>query len=173
MTRTPVPLPPREELQRVFLYSPSSGELIWRARDDVPRRVRKRFAGKPAGHKSNRGYVQVWAWGRLYLAHRIVWKMHHGDEPAILDHIDGDPANNRIENLRPASQVQNQANRKRTRGRELPKGVRRTTAGNFLAVITARGHRGRYLGTFPTVEQAQAAYFREAQAAHGEYARAE
>lgn len=173
MTRTPVPLPPREELQRVFLYSPSSGELIWRARDDVPRRVRKRFAGKPAGHKSGRGYVQVWVWGRLYLAHRVVWKMHHGDEPAILDHIDGNPANNRIENLRPANQVQNQANRKRTRGRALPKGVLGTPAGSFIAVITIPGRKKFHIGTFTTVEQAQAAYFREAQAAHGEYARAE
>jgi hypothetical protein len=48
------------------------------------------------------------------LSHRIVWEMLNGPIPSGMnvDHIDGDPRNSRIENLRLCTQSQNLANSK-------------------------------------------------------------
>jgi hypothetical protein len=60
------------------------------------------------------GYVRLKIDGSLFQAHRIIFKMMTGlDFPnAQIDHIDGDRANNRIENLRLADHSENQANGK-------------------------------------------------------------
>lgn len=50
---------------------------------------------------------------RLYVkAHRLAFRLHHGRWPsAILDHVDGNPSNNRIDNLREATPSQSAYNR--------------------------------------------------------------
>ena len=45
------------------------------------------------------------------LTHRVIFMMHHGWVPKCLDHLDRDPTNNRIENLRPACKSLNSQNR--------------------------------------------------------------
>jgi len=56
--------------------------------------------------------------GRLYLAHRIIWFLHHGKDPGdrLIDHIDGNPSNNKISNLRLSDKVANGMNRLGLRG---------------------------------------------------------
>ena len=46
-------------------------------------------------------------------SHRIIWEMHHGPIPKgmQIDHIDGDCANNKLENLRLATNRENSCNR--------------------------------------------------------------
>ena len=56
--------------------------------------------GAPAGHKTVRGYVNIRVDGKMYKAHRLIYLYHHGVMPDMVDHIDCDRANNRIENLR-------------------------------------------------------------------------
>lgn len=93
-----------DELIKNLHYCPDSGELWW----SVP--APKRSMDKPAGSKNGRGYIHIQFNGKKYKAHRIVFYMHHGHLPKEIDHIDGDPANNRIANLRAASRSGNMRN---------------------------------------------------------------
>jgi len=67
---------------------------------------------KSAGCKDRLNYTRVKISGNNYMLHRIVWLYHFDTLPSIIDHIDGNPSNNRIENLRSASRVENMCNRK-------------------------------------------------------------
>lgn len=92
-------------LHDFFQYC-DDGTLVWK----VDRRVKTK--GKPAGSARPDGYVCVRLGKQRWLAHRIVFAMWHGYLPEVIDHIDGNPSNNRIENLREADGSKNQQNRK-------------------------------------------------------------
>jgi hypothetical protein len=81
------------------------GDLFWKRRMSGS-------AGKGdiAGCVRKDGYRVVRIDGKLYLAHRLVWLIHHGCIPPMLDHINMDRTNNRIENLREASNAENMCN---------------------------------------------------------------
>jgi hypothetical protein len=59
---------------------------------------------------NNRLYWKLSINTKTVYLHQVVFLMHHGYLPKYIDHIDGDSTNNRIENLRPATQSQNCAN---------------------------------------------------------------
>lgn len=82
------------------------GTLVWK----VDRRLKTK--GKEAGARRPDGYVCIRLGKQRWLAHRIIFAMWHGHLPEVIDHIDGDPSNNRIENLREADGSKNQQNRK-------------------------------------------------------------
>lgn len=67
---------------------------------------------KQAGTIHHTGYRAIIFRRKWYLAHRLVWLLHHGYLPPMLDHIDGNKLNNNIHNLRVATPTQNQQNRK-------------------------------------------------------------
>jgi hypothetical protein len=65
---------------------------------------------KEVGHEAGYGYRRVSINGVRYLVHRIIYFMHHGSEPEVVDHIDRDTTNNSIENLRAATKAENAYN---------------------------------------------------------------
>lgn len=71
-------------------------------------------AGDTAGYlKAGSNYWGVQVDGVSYAAHRIVAVLHGLDvEGKVVDHIDGNPSNNKIENLRVVTQKENMSNRK-------------------------------------------------------------
>ena len=75
----------------------------------------KRNAGDIAGtlRKDNNYYiVPNGKHDRGIYAHRVVWFLCKGEDPGdfLIDHIDGNPSNNRIENLRKVTASQNSRN---------------------------------------------------------------
>ena len=101
----------QEELQQLLHYDPNTGTLTWKARSGDGREARRwntRYAGETAGHKTSDGYVCVVIGGKQYKAHRLAWLYAKGRWPDLsIDHINGDPLDNRISNLRDVSHAEN------------------------------------------------------------------
>lgn len=107
MARKINPLPPLPLLRELFVYDATTGLLTWRKTQGTA------SAGREAGWLHRSGYVYVGVAGKSYKAHRIIWYLHHGTPPKdLLDHIDRNPTNNRIENLRECTHAQNQQNKR-------------------------------------------------------------
>lgn len=106
-----------EQLSTLFEYH--DGKLYWKFREDTPKETNTRFAGKEAGCDDGYGYkvVTYTINGKKYrqLVHRVVYALHHNTWPPLIDHIDRNRTNNRIENLRPASKRLNAINSKNAR----------------------------------------------------------
>lgn len=86
----------QQRLHELFDYA--DGELV-------------RRAGRKGGSVNKRGYKILCVDYKMYKAHRLVFLYHNGYLPDQIDHADGDKLNNRIENLRPATNGQNCMNR--------------------------------------------------------------
>lgn len=106
-------------------YDPVTGLLTWKERPasmfrdgghtaiHSSRTWNTKNAGKVAfSSHTCHGYFIGAINGKLYLAHRIVWKMAYGTEPHTLDHINGNPRDNRLENRRAVSHQENSKNMK-------------------------------------------------------------
>src|SRR5262245_61666013 len=79
--------------------------------------------GRAVGSRRRDGYIEV-TQGRYFnnlLAHRVAWRIIYGRWPTEIDHIDGNPSNNSIWNLREVSHQANLLNQKRHREGRLPK----------------------------------------------------
>lgn len=92
---------------RYFDYNHGTGEL----RNKITRSKRAKI-GSLSGNIHKKG-INVLFNLKRYKAHRIIWLMVYGDEPTDeIDHIDGNPLNNRIDNLRMVNHSENMKNQK-------------------------------------------------------------
>lgn len=146
-------------------YCPETGNLI-RTCTTSP----KARTGDVAGYVCGDGYLRISVEGTKWKAHQIVFWMHHGYIPKVIDHIDRNILNNRIENLRDVSAKQNLMNvGVSTSNTSGYKGVHKSSRGKYVARISENGVR-RCLGTFNTPEDAARAYNAAALRYHGEFA---
>ena len=169
-----------------FTYNAETGDLIWKWRDESSQSYRnkskaanKARAGKAAGCRGDNPdgtpkCVVTWIGGKFYKVHRIIWEMHNGPIRCgyVIDHKDGDPWNNRLENLRECTQGENTLNqrlsKKNTSG---VKGVHwDKQTGMWRASIKAYGVEMK-LGRYPLLEGAVAARVAAEKELHGEFAR--
>jgi hypothetical protein len=146
-------------LRSVLSYDATSGEFIWKYREDASKRVNSLRAGKVAGTVRPDGYVAIKINKRLYLAHRLAWLFVYKKwPPEEIDHIDGDPNNNRIANLRLATRQEN--NRNVGLRKDNSTGIKGVywykPYEKFHARIQIDG-KGIHLGYFETLEEATAA----------------
>ena len=145
----------------------ATGRVFWKVKI-----AKKVVVGSEAGGKNNLGYRRVNLFGAPYLTHRIVFAMVHGYCPDEVDHINGDPSDNRPENLRPATRSQQNMNRaKQNNNTSGHKGVYWFKPGKYWASRIKVGGRYVCLGYFRDIEQAAAAYQAGAEKYHGEYQR--
>lgn len=93
-------------------YDPDTGVLTWKRTGS--KMFNTRFAGTEAGTIATNGYRYIMIGGKLYLAHRLIWRWMTGEWPAAeLDHVNMDRLDNRWSNLRAATRGENSCNRKR------------------------------------------------------------
>lgn len=163
-------MPTLADLQTHLHYDPVTGIIRW-AKPLRNGRNRKINRSDEAGYRGVRG-IAIGFRGVLFGAHRIAWALHYGEWPTgVVDHINRNPHDNRISNLRMGSQQQNTFNagpsKNNTSGY---KGVYfRKDTGKWSAEIT-HNRKKKSLGCYPTAELAAAAYGKAAKETFGEFA---
>lgn len=142
------------DILKAYLEYQEEGGFVWRvSRSRTP-------AGQGAGALNPvHGYRHISLFNRFYREHRLVWMYHYGELPEQeIDHINGDRADNRIENLRLATRSQNRENQR------VPSGASHVpllgvsfNGKNYRARIKVEGVE-HHIGTFATAELAHRAY---------------
>jgi hypothetical protein len=143
-----------ERVRSLLAYDPQTGLITWRASR------RGIAAGSVAGTRTSHGYVQISVDGRFYRAHRLAWLIVHGSFPdGEIDHINRNPSDNRLVNLRVVTRTVNLHNC----------GTRCDNKSGLTGVSWSRNRRKwvaqiqvngatKYLGRFVTAEAARSAY---------------
>lgn len=152
---TPKPIAMRcEEISSILKYCPVTGIFVWIGGGAKNNRI-----GKIAGRIDRTGYVRIQIHGVDYPAHRLAWFMFYGTEPiGMIDHINGQRADNRICNLRLSNCRANGKNRAEHRDGKLPGTSReRRCISKWRARIKVDG-KTRYLGLFDSEQEAHLAY---------------
>ena len=144
-----------EEIKKTFIYDPETGNFFWRIKPS------KRF---PAGMKAGSlvdGYIRISHKGKTYGAHRLAWLYIHGEHPEHqIDHINCNPSDNRIKNLRKATQLENAQNRRypQKNNSHGTLGITFDPIKNlWRARVTVNGKR-KYIGKYKLKEDAYNAY---------------
>lgn len=148
------PLPPASELAKHFLYDPESG-LVYYVTPGKGRR-----ADRPAGSLnpvSKRHYL--FFEGTKYARSRVAWVLMTGQDPGCdreIDHVNGDPSDDRWANLRSLTRSENLMAR-RAYGKSGLKNITLYRRKNGTVAYRARvcyGGESHYLGTFEHEEEA-------------------
>jgi len=133
--------------------------------------------GKAVESKTNKGhrYARVVIGNNAYSMHRIIFLWHHGFLPKIIDHIDNNQLNNRIENLREVTYQQNSMNKKRDSNSKSPyKGVairKRKNGDLFYEVYVCVNKERKFFGGFSNIELANQKAIAIREQYHGQFAR--
>jgi hypothetical protein len=144
-----------ERLRELLHYDPNTGVFTWAQQLSPIRPV-----GSVAGSTSSFSYIEICIHGRRYYAHRLafLWVLSEWPQHQV-DHIDGDRANNKWNNLRDITNAENKQNR------------RSATKGSFTGLLGVSRCRDKFkaeinvpmvgrkhIGVFSTPEEAHAAY---------------
>ncbi len=166
---------PQSVIRQYLDFQPETGLLVWRERPhhmfETNRRCsawNARYVGKPAGSINSGGYFDIRLFDLLHRAHRLAWIHAVGPIGQLqIDHINGVKTDNRIENLRVVTQLEN--------GKNQRLGVNSTTGicgvcwdkqhKKWRAQIVVQGQR-ILLGVFTDIEEA-ASVRREAEKRFG------
>ncbi len=156
-----------EQVREFLEYDPVSGLFKWRKR--TSNRI---SVGDVAGVKAGNGYIYIALHDRRLLAHRVAWFYVTGKWPEEqLDHINRDRADNRLVNLRPASQSQNSCNGVlRSTNKSGYRGVSWEKRKKKWQARIVKDRKQYLLGYFATKESAYDAYLEAASRLHGEFA---
>jgi hypothetical protein len=162
---TAVPVLTQERLREVLHYEPSTG--LFTRNCSIAGAVK----GSVAGCKMQLGYITISIDKQAYLAHRLAWLYMTGAWPSqYIDHINGEPSDNAWNNLREATQTQQNANmRLRKDNTSGYRGVKWNKNRQKWHATIQKDGKARHLGAFESKEDAYAVYASAAKVAFGEY----
>jgi hypothetical protein len=154
----------KELIDKWFYYK--DGGLYYKKRPS-----RNCVVGERCGSISSYGYRVVQIEGVKYKEHRLILVLFNGEIPPYteIDHIDNDPLNNMIENLRLANRSENMCNRVwNKRNKSGIKGVFLNKNNKWTSVVR-KDKKQFFIGIFGTKELAGKAYNKYAKKLHGEF----
>ncbi|NSY48471.1 HNH endonuclease [Agrobacterium tumefaciens] len=167
-------VPTQARAMEYFNYDPETGHLLVKERPEAEFSKARyshhlRRVGKPSGGVSTtHGYRKVLIDGAYHPAHRVIWLIVTGEWVKYpdfeIDHINGNPDDNRWTNLRKVTKSENQRNAcKRVNNTSGIHGVnwkpvynKKENDGRWVARIW-NGPRHVYLGSFRTLHEASIA----------------
>lgn len=147
-------------------YCGDTGAFVWTDAKFVRGR-----AGEAAGSIDAWGYVIISANRHRVKAHRLAWRVMTGQWPTgVIDHINGNRADNRFSNLREVTPAGNRQNQQKVRS-DSTTGVQgvRQVGRLYAAYVRVNGRRIR-MGGFPTAALAHAAYLTAKRLNHSAFA---
>ena len=140
----------QDELKNVLHYNPETGIFTWRV-NRGPAKI-----GDVSGCPDKSGYIVIGLSGKRYKAHRLSWLYCYGEfPPSQIDHINRVKSDNRIANLRLATNAENKQNTSKQRNNTSGcTGVYfQKNGGKWIAYIKLN-NRQIYLGIYNTKEEA-------------------
>jgi len=134
---------PKSDIRSYIQYNPDTGSFKWIS------------TSRPAGCYNDRGYLKIRFNRVRYSASRLAWYLTYGEWPkGVIDHIDRNPSNNKLSNLRDASHSLNSMNHRSRSQSGLPRGIFKDREG-YRVRLSLLGEPVS-LGTYKTLEEAQA-----------------
>lgn len=169
LIKDPEAIPILQYIKEYFTYSEEHKGLIYKKITGAT--TRNKLGQKAGGIHPLYGYIAIKIRGRAFRAHRLVFLLHHGRWPSgELDHINGNNADNRIENLRESTRSQNCANRKTWTKKNKYKGVCFFKSRNQWRSYIRINKKEHELGFSDTEELAAKSYDEAAIKAFGQFA---
>lgn len=132
-------------LQKLLEYNYESGKFYWKVN------TKNTSVGQEAGTLTDTGYIRITVNKIKFKAHRLAWLFYYCEAPnVVIDHINNSRIDNRICNLRIATQSEN--NRNRITNTKYT-GIRLTPSGKYNVRIKIH-NKSIYLGAFTTKDEA-------------------
>jgi citrate synthase len=155
-----------KRFNEVFEYR--DGKMYWKISNTNAIKV-----GQEIGTENARGYRRVSIDGNTYAVHRVIWIMFYGElsKETQVDHINGDAADNRIENLRLANNSQNCCNRRMKPNNSGIKNVSFVKESQKYRVSLQVNKQRKFLGSYEDLELAELVALEARNKYHGEFAR--
>lgn len=137
----------RQTILAILQYQPESGRFFFRRKKELTKRDHEwnaRYAGKETGRAKQGKRAEIYINGQCVKAHRCAFVCMTGRFPSrkTVDHISGDPSDNRWVNLREATDSENQCNKRVNRSNIGIKGIR-YTGPSWVVDISCSGKRYR------------------------------
>ena len=163
--------PTQDEIRELLHYDKETGLFWWKK--SGPGRCTSTPAGTIQKSGSSKGYVKITIRGKRHRAHALAWLYVHGSYPPLIDHKDGNPSNNAIDNLRPTTQSMNAGNsRLSSRNTSGHKGVSwDKERKKWMACIRTEHGTHRTIGRFDDKLKASDAYRKAALERFGDFSR--